>query len=212
MFRIFAFLALSAVLVQGSPVMVEGPGVVQQPSALLHPVMMNTAGVGSIIPGKCPNFTTQMDFDITAYTGRWFEIQKFPTLFEYNSKCIKADYTPLTEDSIKVVNSGQRNSDGTPYDIVGNATATDVSGRFDLYFPNVPTAGSYDVLHTDYKNYTTIYSCGSLGPLSIQYAWILSRETTLSDELTDEAYKVFEGFGIDTSKFTKTVQDDTCKY
>jgi len=198
MLRILACLVLSAVVVLGTPVPLD-PAIYGE-------------GVGSIIFGKCPNFTTQTNFDLVAYTGRWFEIQKFPAIYEIDSKCITADYSQLTEDSIKVVNSGQRDSDGTPYNIVGNATATDVSGRFEVYFENVPAPGSYNVLHTDYHQYTTIYSCSSVGPVSIQYAWILSRNTTLPDDLVDEAYKVFESFGINTAKLTKTVQDDTCNY
>jgi len=169
-------------------------------------------GVGAILKGRCPPFTTQENFDVSSYVGRWYEIQKFFTTFEGYSKCIIADYSPLTEDAIQVVNSGIKILHNEPFVIVGNATATDVSGQFDLYFPGAPP-GDYNVLSTDYTSYTTIYSCGQLTRgLSIQYAWVLSRTPTISPLTLNKALNVFKGFGIDTSKFRKTIQDDSCVY
>ena len=88
-----------------------------------------------------------------------------------NNSCI---FT--ASDSIKVVNSGQYESTGKPFGIIGNATATDISGHFDLYFPFPASKGDYNVLHTDYENYTTIYSCGSVSTRSISESFVKSNQ------------------------------------
>merc|ERR1711962_1314741 len=155
--------------------------------------------VGIFIPGRCPEYTTMADFDVTQYVGRWFESSKFETFFELGQK------------SIKVVNSGVYIINNEPHSLTGNATATHVSGSFDLYFPGAPM-GKYNVLKTDYKHYTTIYYCQQIGGLTFQTAWILARELPLSEEYEQEALKVFEGFNIDTSHLNKTIQGGDCTY
>jgi len=165
----------------------------------------------ALIPGTCPEFTTIKDFNVTAYLGRWYEIQKFSALFEHG-KCIKADYSALAAPWIKVDNSGQ-DDDGTPFATIGNATTTDVSGQLVVYFPFPAPPGGYNVLHTDYDVFSAVYYCKEvISGLSIQYAWILARETTISAEVLASAKKVFEGFGIDTGHLVATTQDDTCTY
>jgi len=170
--------------------------------------------VGNFIHGTCPKYTTMQFFDVVQYVGRWFEITKFDTFFETNQKCIKADYSVISKDpaTIKVVNSGLYVDSNKPHSLTGNATATDVSGEFILYFPGSPT-GYYNVLYTDYSHYTTIYYCDQLvEDLTFQTAWVLSRDITLSEDLEAEAMKVFQDFGIDVSYFNKTIQGGDCTY
>merc|ERR1712135_129411 len=126
-------------------------------------------------------------------------------------KCVKADYSIITPKELQLVISGISILNNQPHSYTGNATATDDSGSFTLYFPGVEY-GEYDVLHTDYEHYTTIYSCQRLGEVTFQNAWILSREETLSSDYEQEALNVFKGFNIDTSYLKKSIQGGDCVY
>ena len=40
------------------------------------------------------------------YTGKWWEYQRFPAVFEFGVICGFANYTQLSDTKIKVLNSG----------------------------------------------------------------------------------------------------------
>ena len=85
-------------------------------------------------------------------------------------------------------------------------------------FPNASPSefGAYKVVATDYDNYTLIYNCPPVipGVLYYEFAWILARERSLSDE------KLQEVKGIVKEKlplykwyyFRDTYQEKFCKY
>merc|ERR1712136_673240 len=75
-------------------------------------------GLGIFVPGTCPNYTTMADFDVTKYVGRWFEFSKFDTFFEDGQKCVKADYSIITPEAIKVVNSGIYIANNQPHPLL----------------------------------------------------------------------------------------------
>ena len=71
-----------------------------------------------------------------------------------------------------------------------------------VYSLSVSPWGNYWVLDTDYDNYTLIYSCSEiLGLTHYEFAWILSRQKTLSDDLRKKLYAELTAYGIDTSSF-----------
>ena len=72
--------------------------------------------------------------------------------------------------------------------------------------------GTYEVLDTDYENWTAIYSCDSISIFTIEFAWIMSRTNTLSEQLLAQAEAVFTRNGIDVNKFRPTAQSDDCNY
>jgi apolipoprotein D and lipocalin family protein len=105
-----------------------------------------------------------------------------------------------------------------------------------LSFPDTPD-GDYYVLDTDYTTYSAVYSCGNIGPVKIEYAWLLAREQTVSPadmvlhnlhyildthfkinlptilyKLQEIALSKFTQFGIDVSQFKPTLQGETCVY
>ncbi len=48
-------------------------------------------------PGSCEPFTVVPDFNISAYMGRWYDIQHFPVYYEYGLDCVFTTYT-LADD------------------------------------------------------------------------------------------------------------------
>ena len=100
-----------------------------------------------------------------------------------------------------------------------------------MSFPGRPD-GDYLVLDTDYTNYASVYSCGTAGAFVLEYAWLLGREQTMTQEimvkynyfyfnsiiinlfkcLQDLALSKYTQFGVDVSKFQVTTQGATCLY
>merc|ERR1712174_1703 len=62
--------------------------------------------------------------------------------------------------------------------------------------PNFPPSKdakpNYNVLSTDYDNYTVVYSCYDMTLFSMEYLWILAKDYTLSDDLLQTAYGVIQ--------------------
>ena len=55
--------------------------------------------------GACPQVKTVEDFDLSQYTGVWYEIKRDKiTEFEDGGKCTTATYSANKDGSIKVVN------------------------------------------------------------------------------------------------------------
>ena len=59
----------------------------------------------------------------------------------------------------------------------------------------------YWVLSTDYDSYTLVYGCTDfLGLLHVDFAWILSRERTLSTDTVEELRSILMSHGIPGDK------------
>jgi len=158
--------------------------------------------------GGCPKVTFQQSFDIQAYLGDWYEIEKFPAIFEFGQTCAKAHYDLMDDGHLNITNTG-KGLFGQHVVAHGEAktVATDGSAQLQLRFSAKQAWGDYWVLDTDYKNYTLIYSCGPfLGISHVEFAWILSRQRTLDSETMKRLYAKMQSFNINTNHFTKMDQ------
>jgi lipocalin len=162
--------------------------------------------------GTCPmDVTTQQMFDGLAYTGRWFEIEKYFTSSQANGICATADYGLLPNGTVTVYNHQINGVTGVEESIRGTAEVVG-DGQLEVDFPSTPgPVFPYWVLETDYVNYAVVWSCVEMDDTNSQLAWIMSRTPTLSAELLTTAYEVFERNGISTEYLEVTDQSD-CTY
>ena len=72
-----------------------------------------------------------------------------------------------------------------PNEICGYATIPDIDsepGRLAVYFPDVPVAGDYRVLDTDYENWAAVYSCSNFDIFGLfRYTYLLTRAQTRNE-------------------------------
>ena len=128
-------------------------------------VLFATAAQASFHMGGCPAFTDMgADFDITKYTGKWYEVarDKF-THFEILSGCVQADYGLKDDGSISISNKAHRFLLGWD-SIEGSGVQSNVTGPASLnvnFFgePSADEPGNYFVINTDYDNYSIVYNC-----------------------------------------------------
>ncbi len=143
-------------------------------------------------------------FDQKKYLGKWYEIARFDFRFERNLNNTTATYSLNPNGSIKVVNRG--------YDYVrkkwkqaeGKAKFV---GSSDIAMLKVsffgPFYGGYNVIALD-DNYQYALIAGS----SLKYLWLLSRETTMPDDIKKEFVELAEKIGYETDNLI-WVEHDT---
>ena len=113
--------------------------------------------------GSCPSFERMENFDLTAYWGRWYEaVRDKSTYFEIGADCVTAHYTDNGDNTTRVRNNQYSEKNGWTG---GTAKAYDVGvdgGLFVSFNSEVPEPDqqpNYNVIHTDYENYTVVYDC-----------------------------------------------------
>lgn len=144
--------------------------------------------------------------DLARYAGKWYEIGSFPQGFQRGCKCVTANYLPLSNGQIEVVNTCQK--DGAERSVTGRARVIDpvsnakLQVRFGIPIFLPTFSGNYWVigLDVDYRYAVVSNSDGSS-------LWILSRTRTLDAALLDEALQIAETNGLDLQELVLGTQD-----
>ncbi|MGC8865801.1 MAG: lipocalin family protein [Bacteroidales bacterium] len=147
--------------------------------------------------------TVIQNFDIKRYLGTWYEIARYDHRFEKGLVGVTATYSLKEDGTLKVVNSGYKNSlNGKRSEVVGKAKIPD---------PTVPARlkvsffwffyGDYFVLELDNE-----YQWAAVGSKSDKYLWILSRIPQMQDSVYDNLLKRLQRRGYDTSRLIKVPQ------
>src|SRR5579883_1523971 len=108
--------------------------------------------------------------DLAKFSGLWYEIGRVPSSFEpENATNVTAEYTPMPQGSIQVVNTEVIG--GKTISIKGVGVPQDfTNSHLRIYFPSVGTVGEYNILETNYE-----YALVAGGRDKV---WILSRKNT----------------------------------
>ena len=152
---------------------------------------------------KAEALTTIETLDAPRYMGRWYEIAKYPNVFQRN--CIgftSADYAPLANGEVSVTNRcRQENGDtiealGTARQ-VGDASSPKLKVRFaPAWLSWLPWVwGDYWVIDID-----TEYQLVAVSEPQREYLWILSRETTIPEDIKQRYLKLADSLGYKTSE------------
>jgi apolipoprotein D and lipocalin family protein len=92
-------------------------------------------------PGACPDYPVHMDFDVPAYLGVWYEVQRYDQIFQRNGDCITATYNLRDDGTVQVINSMA---------ILPNVTQGPQFGSAVVSFPDqVPLPGKLNVTFSD---------------------------------------------------------------
>uniref|UniRef100_T1HJM8 Lipocln_cytosolic_FA-bd_dom domain-containing protein n=1 Tax=Rhodnius prolixus TaxID=13249 RepID=T1HJM8_RHOPR len=117
--------------------------------------------------GSCPDLKTVDNFDQTRYMGKWYEAERYFSLFEFGGKCINSNYTDGI-DSINIISKQTSTLTGIHSTIEGEVqkTPNGFLSKMNLKYPYLPMDAPYWILDTDYDNYSVVWSCSNFGLFS----------------------------------------------
>lgn len=143
---------------------------------------------------------TVSSVDLKRYTGTWYEIASFPQRFQKGCECTTAEYTLTDKGYITVENKCKRN--GKASYIKGKAFVEENSGNAKLKVQFFwPFIGKYWIIEL-----ADDYSYAVVSHPNKKYLWILSRKSTLSEEVYNGIITRLTEKGFDMSKLKMTKQ------
>lgn len=164
-----------------------------------------TLGVAVVALGGCaifnsktiPNGATAVSpFNKDKYLGKWYEIARLDFRFEKGLNNTTANYSLNDNGTIKVVNRG--------YDYAKNKWKESTGKAKFVGDPNVamlkvsffgPFYSGYNVIALD-ENYQYALIAGE----SLKYLWILSRTTTIPNEIKQKYMEIAKNIGYKTEE------------
>lgn len=150
--------------------------------------------------------------DVPRYMGTWFEIAKFPNLFQ--RRCVsdtRAVYTLQADNSVQVLNRC-RTADGSSIEALGRAqqvgpgTSPILKVRFAPgWLSWLPLVwGDYWVIDLDAD-----YQLAAVSDARREYLWILSRGTHVAPEVYNALVRRLQAQGFDTTQLQPTTHSHT---
>jgi apolipoprotein D and lipocalin family protein len=138
---------------------------------------------------------SQANFDPTRYLGTWYEVARFPVVFEAGCVGVTAEYGLIDDDTISVLNTC-RNADGSVKSTILGSADIVGPGRLKVQFPSVPFVRSdYWVLWVD-EGYRTAV----VGAPNGRSGWILNRDPQISPDRLAAAREILSFNGYDLSR------------
>ncbi len=133
-------------------------------------------------------------FDKAKYLGKWYEIARLDFKYERNMNNTTAEYSLNDNGTIKVDNRGYNYKKGKWQQAIGKAKFV---GDENVAMLKVsffgPFYSGYNVIAID-KNYKYALIAGA----SLKYLWILSRETSIPNDIKESYLKISQGIGYNT--------------
>lgn len=134
-------------------------------------------------------------FDKTKYLGKWYEIARLDFKFERDLNNTTANYSVNEDGTIKVVNRGFNYKTNEWKEAKGKAKfrETDNVAKLKVSFFG-PFYSGYNVIALD-EGYNYALVAGK----NTDYLWILSRQTTIPEEVKQNYLKIAEDLGYKTA-------------
>jgi len=135
-------------------------------------------------------------FEKEKYLGKWYEIARFDFSFERNLNNTTAEYSLRPDGTINVKNKGFNYVTKKWQEANGKARfrGDDTVAALEVSFFG-PFYAAYNVIALD-----TDYQYALIAGGSLKYLWILSRTTTVPDEVRNEYLEIAKSLGYDVTK------------
>ena len=162
--------------------------------------------------GWCPEMPTKASFDLNQYTGVWYEQKRDKSiLFEYG-ECVQAGYSKRDDGLINVHNSQYNAFSGKVDDVKGTAECNGAKCLVGFFLFR---DGDYQVIDTDYTNYSVVYSCATwFFFFRNEVVWALTRTQAPSAPVVSTYEQIIRdkipSYSFDS--FKNTQQGGNCKY
>ena len=150
----------------------------------------------SCTPGIPEEATAVSPFDSKKYLGKWYEIARIDFKFEENLNNTTAEYSMNEDGSIQVLNQGYNTKKDKWEQAKGKAkfVGSEDVARLKVSFFG-PFYSGYNVIALD-EDYRYALVAGE----SLDYLWILSRDTTIPQDVKEEYLQIAQTVGYNTDR------------
>ncbi|XP_037800115.1 crustacyanin-C1 subunit-like [Penaeus monodon] len=164
-----------------------------------------------VVPGKCPSVDKTAFFDLQRFAGVWYETALTKNPYQLLHQCVRNEYSfdghKITAKTTGINAEGRtatRHGQIAPMPLGEANLSIDYEGCF---------LAPFVIVDTDYENFACIHSCVDFSRgYFADFAFIFSRSPSMSDQHMRRCETAFRNIGLDTSRFTKTVQGHSCRY
>jgi len=165
----------------------------------LKKIVLNLTITGIFLLNACSNIPNGVKavqpFDKQKYLGKWYEIARLDFRFEKNLNNTTANYSINNDGSIKVDNQGFNYKTMKWEQAIGKAKFV---GNNNVAMLKVsffgPFYSGYNVIALDSE-----YKYALVAGKNLNYLWILSRDTTIPENVKQNYLKTAENYGFKTS-------------
>lgn len=142
-------------------------------------------------------------FDVNRYTGKWYEIARLDFKYEKGLNNVTAEYSLNDDGTIKVVNRGFDVKKNEWEEAKAKAKFVDAQdeGRLKVSFFG-PFYSGYNVIAID-----PAYRYALVAGESLDNLWLLSRETSMPEEVKQDYLEKSKAVGYDTDKLVWVKHD-----
>ena len=147
--------------------------------------------------------TAVKSFNKERYLGKWYEIARLDFKYERDLNNTTAEYSLNADGTIKVDNKGYNPKKREWKQAIGKAKfiGNDDIGMLKVSFFG-PFYSGYNIIALD-----SDYRYALIAGASFKYLWILSRETSIPDDIKIKYLKIAEDFGYKTSDLLWIMHD-----
>ena len=140
--------------------------------------------------------TPVMPFDAERYTGKWYEIARLDFKQERGLNNVTAHYSLNDDGTIKVVNRGYDHAKDEWEEVTGKARFVDKENvaKLEVSFFG-PFYSGYNVIAIDPE-----YRYALVAGESLEYLWLLSRETGMPENIKQDYLQTAKAIGYDTDE------------
>ncbi|KAJ0173507.1 hypothetical protein K1T71_010656 [Dendrolimus kikuchii] len=179
--------------------------------------VFSAASAFVILDGTCPDNVKPLEnFDLTAFSGNWYDYANYPPTAAGVGKCGIISYTK-EGDVVKVRNANVVNGVEKYVEGVAKFTGSEKVADYvvGFKFGDKLRENALEVIATDYTNYAVFYKCDNEpGNKSRRESlWVASRAKTLEGEPMKEVTDFLKSKGFDTSKLVDgDFSEEACKF
>ena len=152
---------------------------------------------------KKKKMETVASVDLQKYSGIWYEIASYPTVFQKGCTNTSAEYLLTDKNYVKVINRCNKDSiNGIAKSIEGKAFIVKNTNNTKLKVQFFwPFKGDYWII-----GLADDYSWAVVSHPNRKYLWILARSKTINDETYKKIIQLIVVKGLNPEKLRKTIQ------
>jgi apolipoprotein D and lipocalin family protein len=145
---------------------------------------------------KVPESAIVDPFDKEKYLGKWNEVARLPSLIEKDLRDLTEEYSLNEDGTIKVITRAFNSFKNKPVEATGTIKfrGAETRGQLEVaYF--IPIYLDYNILDIDVNYQYALVSGSGMG-----YLWLLSRESSMPEEMKQRFLAKASGLGFAINK------------